>query len=140
MPFFSDGDRAGGKKPLLETDLPASWLFCTARKQMWSFLSLNYSLSEVNETVIKSFVTLMYILDNCFGGQHNMVSVWLNKSPHHTQDLASNCKQLSYCQAELLDVLSLDIHFGFSLIPLMKGKQKQAIYISHFDNKMEFFQ
>lgn len=46
---------------------------------MWSFLSLNYSLSEVNETVIKSFVTLMYILDNCFGGQHNMVSVWLNK-------------------------------------------------------------
>lgn len=70
----SGGDHSGGKKPLLVMDLLASWLFCTGRKQMWSFLSLSYSLSKVSETVIKSFVALMYILDNCFGVQHNMVS------------------------------------------------------------------
>ena len=59
----------------LGTDLPACQLFCTAREQMWSVLSLNDYLrySKVNESVIKSFITLMYILDTYFNDQHTVM-------------------------------------------------------------------
>lgn len=54
---------------------PACWLFCTAREQMWSVLFLNDYLRyrKVNESVIKSFITLMYILDMYFNDQHTVM-------------------------------------------------------------------